>query len=219
MKKLLIASLVLVMVVVFSGEASAQSWWESAQITRPITLAKTKTLKNGNTVLVTKSGTFTGTVVGETTTAVQGTSIMQAFACGALTVGSKSINVEIYFPNFSWLYSDTYKEPGTGKKDYENGCLIGIGQFFNQTDLYDGVNPAWGWVNLNGKLKLAEDSADDITSLNVNATAVGGYDQSMATYGYNGVFSLPFIAKLKPYTFITPGATYLTCVSGVVTEK
>ena len=87
MKRLLIVSLVLGMLVVLSGVANAQlfSWWESNEIQSSLKLTYQKVSK-GNTSIGSISGKFTGHMVASSSTAIQGATIEEVFLCGTLTV-------------------------------------------------------------------------------------------------------------------------------------
>jgi hypothetical protein len=134
MKKLLIAGLVLATLIVFSGMANAQSWWESGEIVTSVTLTVPIVLK-GNTTLYNASGKFTGYLVANSSTAAQGFTIEEVFMCGTLTTKIGTLDVWIDFngsDSFSLISTDTVKEPGTGKTDHETGDVIGIGTFHDR---------------------------------------------------------------------------------------
>jgi hypothetical protein len=205
MKKLLIVSLVLGMLFLFSGVASAAPlWWQSGEITSGVTLTDESTLKNGNTVLVTKTGTFKGYVVAETTAptpGVDGGTIGEIFLCGTVTTGTKVTDVEISVNNFALVATDHDVTPI--KAGTEAGDIIATGTFTDQTNTLTG--PAY----LNAKATFDENNTDTITSIIVSAVVAGGYLQNSSKAG---LFSGTFSTDLKLYT----GATPLTCVGGKV---
>ena len=213
MKKVLIASLVLGMVVVFSGAANAQSWWKSEQITTSVTLT-VPIVSKGNTILYNTSGKFEGYLVANTTTAAQGFTIEEVFMCGTLTTKVETLDVWIDFPGttglgtnaFSFISTDTAKEPATGKTDKETADIIGIGTFHDQTNVKTG--PSF----LKGTMTLTENSSDNIESVTVKGTVVGGYVQGAVTAYPGQSYSPSVSAVLTPYTDQTP----LTCIGGVV---
>lgn len=208
MKKLLIANLVLAMVLIFIGAANAQSWWESQEINgSTIKIIYPKYDSKGNKTLGNVNGKFTGYMVVSSTTAVQGTAIEQVFLCGTLSVPLAGITLDVWldFPDetsFSFAVTDHSAEPT--KTDKENADVIAIGTFHDQTDIISG--PAY----LNGTLTLTEDTGDNIKSVTVKGTVVGGYGQAAGSlYQFS---SSAINVVLTPYT----GATPLTCVDGVV---
>lgn len=220
MKKLLIASLVLAMVVVFSGVAKAQSWWESSKtIEAPVTVIYQKTSTEGEP-FETITGIFTGNLVANSTTALQGTVIEEVFMCGTftVTVGKKqkteTIEAFLDFPGvttlgeaaFSFMVTDYTKATGTHS---ENGHLMAIGTFTDQTN--DKSGPAY----INASVILKENASGDIESVSVTGGAVGGYAQT-AGESIPAVFITPSVSTvIKPYTgSLTPP---LTCTGGVVT--
>jgi hypothetical protein len=218
MKKLLIASLVLAMVVVFSGVAKAQSWWESNTIEAPVTVVYQKISKEGEP-FETATGKFTGNLVANSTTAAQGTVIEEVFMCGTftITVGKKQ-KTETYeafldFPGattlgeeaFSFMVTDYTKATGTHS---ENGHLMAVGTFTDQTNGQSG--PAY----INATLILKENASGDIESVSVTGGAVGGYAQT-AGESIPAIFITPSVSTvIKLYSgSLTPP---LTCKGGVV---
>lgn len=216
MKKLLVVSLVSVMMVVFSGVASTAApvfWWESsAEITRGITLTNEFVNTAGNTVLVTKSATFKGFMVMETTAPTPGVdagTINELFLCGTVTVGTKApTDVEILFEDFALVTTD---HGTTTKAEVEAGDIIAAGTFTDQTNTL--VGPAI----FNGKATFDETSSangDTLTSMIVSGAFNGGYGQNV---GKAGLFSATISTDLKPFTFTT--GTFLACVAGVVVQQ
>ena len=220
MKKVLIASLVLAIVLVFSGMGNAASpWWASDKIQTSVTLTVPIVLK-GNTILHNTSGKFSGYLVANTSTAAQGFTIEQVFMCGTLTTQIGTLDVWIDFPGitglgagaFSFISTDTAKEPAAGKTDKETGDIIGIGTFHDQTNGLTG--PSF----LKGTMTLIEDSGDNIKSVTVKGTLVGGYIQGVTGITYPGQSYSPSVsAVLTPSTDTFPNLTPpLTCIGGVV---
>jgi hypothetical protein len=220
MKKLLIASLVLAMLIVFSGVANAQTWWKSKEIQHTVTLTAPIGWK-GNTILHKASGTFSGYAVAKTNGVAAGTfTVNEVFMCGTLTTMIGTLYVWIDYPGdttlgdtaFSLISTDTKKEPAPAKTDHETGKVIGIGTFYDQTNGKSG--PSY----FKGTMTFKEDSNDNIESVTVKGTTSGGYAQGTTGVPYPGQSTSPSVrAVLTPYTFTT--GTTLTCIDGIVEEQ
>jgi len=208
MKRLLIVSLVLGMLVVFSGVANAQlSWWESSQIETSIKFTYPKVSK-GNTSIGSISGKFTGHMVASSSTAIQGATIEEAFLCGTLTVAAAGVNLNVWLDfapatAFSFIGTDHSTEPAAGKTDSEKAIVIAVGTFHDQSS--GGTGP----VYLNGTVTFTEDTTDNIKSVAVKGKIAGGYAQGT---GVSHTFSSSSVSAV-----LTPTTGPLTCVGGVVT--
>jgi hypothetical protein len=212
MKKLLIVSLALGMLFLFSGAASAvaQVWWESsAEITNVITHTNEVPGSAGSTVLVTKSATFKGFMVMETSTNVEGEFIDELFLCGTVTSGTKVTEVEIFLDSLALVATD---HGTTTKPEIETGDIIGVGDFADQTTGFYG--PAY----LTAKATFNEDKTDTITSIIVKGVVAGGIDHTYEEFDNTGLFSATISTDLKPLTLAT-GKTTVTCIAGVVTQQ
>jgi len=207
MKKLLIASLVLGMLIVFSGIANAtvSYWWQSSEITTPITVTYLKTSK-GNEVLSTVTGKFKGWLVVNSSTETVPTVVDEVFLCGTFTVDNKApFDVDLNFSPataFSFLSSSYATLPTKGKFDIDLGDVIAVGTF-------TGESAQTGPVYLTGKVTLKVDDTGTIDSVTVNGGVVGGYSQGATE---SGMFSSPSISAV----LTTPGTTALTCSGGTV---
>ena len=208
MKRLLIVSLVLGVLVVFSGVANAQlSWWESSQIETSIKLTYPKVSK-GNTSIGSISGKFTGHMVASSSTAIQGATIEEVFLCGTLTVEAAGIALNVWndfapATAFSFIGTDHSTEPGAGSTDSEKAIVIAVGTFHDQSS--GGTGP----VYLNGTVTFTEDTTDNIKSVAVKGKIAGGYAQGT---GVSHTFSSSSVSAV-----LTPTTGPLTCVGGVVT--
>jgi len=196
MKKVLIASLVLGMVVVFSGAANAQSWWKSGKIQTPITLTYEKVSK-GNTTIGTISGKFTGYMVASSNTATQGATIEQVFLCGTLSVAAVGEALAVWLdfsPDtaFSLIGTNHAAEPSAGKTDSESADVIAVGIFYDQTN--GPKNNVTGPVYLNGTVTFTEDTGDNIKSVAVKGAVAGGYAQGT---GFSNTFSSPSVSAVN----------------------
>ena len=207
MKRLLIVSLVLGMLIVFSGVANAQlSWWESSQIQTSIKLTYQK-MSKGNTSIGSISGQFTGFMVASSNTAIQGATIEEVFLCGTLTVEAAGIALNVWndfspATAFSFIGTDHSAEPAAGKTDKEKANVIAVGTFHDQT------NGVTGPVYLNGTVTFTEDTTDNIKSVAVKGKVAGGYAQGT---GVSHTFSSSSVSAV-----LTPTTGPLTCVGGTV---
>lgn len=207
MKRLLIVSLVLAMLVVFSGVANAQLfWWESSQIQTSIKLTYQKASK-GNISIGSISGKYTGYMVASSNTAIQGATIEEVFLCGTLTIEAVGETLDIWLDfspatAFSFIGTDHSTEPAEGKTDKENANVIAVGTFHDQT------NGVTGPLYLYGKVTFIEDSADNIKSVAVKGKVAGGYAQGT---GISHTFSSSTVSAV-----LTPTTGPLTCSGGTV---
>lgn len=207
MKRLLVVSLLLGMLIVFSGVANAtvSYWWKSSEITTPITVTYLKASK-GNEVLSTVTGKFQGWLVVNSSTETVPTVVDEVFLCGTFTVDSETpFDVDLDFSPataFSFLSSSYGTLPATGKFDYDLGDVIAVGTF-------TGEDAQSGPVYLTGKVTLKVDHTGTIDSVTVKGAVVGGYTQGATEVG---MFSSPSISAV----LTTPGTTALTCSGGTV---
>jgi len=208
MKRLLIVSLVLGMLIVFSGVANAQLlfWWESSQIQTSIKLTYPKVSK-GNTSIGSIGGKFTGHMVASSNAAIQGAFIEEVFLCGTLTVEAAGIALNVWLDfspaaAFSFIGTDHSTEPAAGKTDKEKANVIAVGTFHDQT------NGVTGPVYLNGTVTFTEDTTDNIKSVAVKGKVAGGYAQGT---GVLHTFSSSSVSAV-----LTPTTGPLTCVGGTV---
>jgi hypothetical protein len=207
MKRLLIVSLVLAMLVVFSGVANAQLfWWESSQIQSSMKLTYPKVSK-GNTSIGSIGGKFTGHMVASSNAAIQGAFIEEVFLCGTLTVEAAGIALNVWLDfspaaAFSFIGTDHSTEPAEGKTDSEKANVIAVGTFHDQSSGLTGP------VYLNGTVTLTEDTTDNIESVAVKGAVAGGYAQGT---GVSHTFSSSSVSAV-----LTPTTGPLTCSGGVV---
>lgn len=207
MKRLLIVSLVLGMLIVFSGVANAQlSWWESSQIQTSIKLTYPKVSK-GNTSIGSIGGKFTGHMVASSNAAIQGAFIEEVFLCGTLTVEAAGIALNVWLDfspaaAFSFIGTDHSTEPAEGKTDSEKANVIAVGTFHDQSSGLTGP------VYLNGTVTLTEDTTDNIESVAVKGAVAGGYAQGT---GVSHTFSSSSVSAV-----LTPTTGPLTCSGGEV---
>jgi len=151
MKKLLTVSLVLGMLVVFGGVASAQEVLVfSAPISFKVNLTKespgttSTTLGIPKTTLVEKTHTFTGDlvanveVVTETGSTPNEIIITEVLFCGNLA-STTPLPAELDFPNLATVVSDTFAGKG-GVDTNVTVDIIGTGDFFAPPPTNVGIN-------------------------------------------------------------------------------
>jgi len=213
MKKLFIISLVLGMLIVFSGVASAQYWFKSPEFTSEVNYTREAINTAGNTVLVTDELTFKGQIVMETAADTwAGAPVVLIFLCGTLYKGTSEViplmcaltQSQLGVIGSHHVTQSTVAHP-------EQLPILGDGTFYDQSE-----TPTTGICTI-AVAGIANDSKTAfITGFTLTGDFEGAYVQGSGKAG--NFVSHTFTTELTPLT-LTDGNTSVTCVDGVVTQQ
>jgi len=187
MKKLLIISLMLAMVLA-TVPAFAQQWWSAPLTTMATIITPTQTA--GPTILAKSSEVYTGNIYMET----QGDEVLEVTFCGKL--GPNQDDVEIDFTDLPQLVSDHPKIHLIP----EHLVVWGFGTFNDYGPPPSPPSPlVSGPAFFHSTGILLENSSDAITKIGLIGEVKGS---GGSTYPYAYLFKAPFNSILSPFNGI-----------------